>query len=192
MEVLALIVVAYTTYLTREQFKRQNEDGIFFKLFKGLQNRIQNSIIIVDDEEISAYKCLKYIAKREQLKNYVGSGGAESDKVRKALQHTGSANFYKIPFKDRQHHYSEALRRIMSDHGEFLDGYFRNLLFVVEVAAASSNKDLYARFINAQLTRYEVVILFYMIAGGGNLSTMQRTSMIWDFSIGYKRLSAKN
>ncbi len=102
----------------------------------------------------------------ERLKAYIGSRGEEPEKVREALLATGRMNFYKIPFEERQRHYANALRQIMRDHGEFLDGYFRNLLFVVELAENTSNRDSYVKFINAQLTRYEIVIIFYMIAGG--------------------------
>lgn len=228
---LALVIVAYTTYLTQTQFKRQNNDSVFFKLIESLQYRIQQSTIIADGQEFSAHKSLKHIAERfhtelsvesveiarmllckspetvadvhyaklleaingkisfatfqeerdafvsditsqanfndrwEQLKYYIGSRGEETDEIREALRATGSVNFYKIPFKERQHHYANALRRIMIDHGEFLDGYFRNLMFVVNVAEVSGNKDLYINYIDAQLTRYETVIIFYLIAG---------------------------
>lgn len=229
---LALIILTYTTCLTRNQFRRQNEDSVFFKLFESLQNRIQQSTIKVGDSEFPAHKSLKYIAEKfyfelsaesveiarmllcempeavsithyskifkalngphfleplgedrdafiaditaqknfnerwERLKTYIGSRGEESEKIREALRATGSANFYKIPYRKRQRHYANALQQIMRDHGEFLDGYFRNLLCVVQHTEKASSKDLYVNFINAQLTRYEIVIIFYMIAGG--------------------------
>ncbi len=228
---LALGVLVYTTYLTQRQFKRQNEDSVFYKLIDSLQNRIQHSIVSVDGKDFSAHKSLKHIADRiyaelslesveigrmlfckapesvenvhyskllealnprkwietfhedreafiadinsrgnfndrwEQLKNYIGSSGEETVRVREALQATGSVNFYKIPFKERQRHYYSALRRVLDDHGEFLDGYFSTLLYISEVVAVSTNRTQYAQYVRSQLTRYEVIILFYMIAG---------------------------
>lgn len=228
---LALAVLAYTTFLTQNQFKRQNEDSVFYKLIDSLQYRIQHSSVVVNNEEISAHKSLKHITERfyaelsvesvelgrmllckapekvatvhytklfealnprnwietfeedrdafiaditaqgqfnarwEQLKSYIGSRGEESPGVREALQATGSVNFYKIPFKDRQHHYHSALRRVLADHGEFLDGYFATLLYISDVVAKSTNREQYARYLKSQLTRYEVIIIFYMIAG---------------------------
>ncbi|MHC8309950.1 hypothetical protein ACYZUC_10090 [Pseudomonas sp. GT1P32] len=228
---LALLVLAYTTYLTQTQFKRQNEDSIFYKLFDSLQYRIQHSSITINGNEFSAHKSLKYIADRihrelsdeaveigrmllckepenvadvhytklfeaingrswiktfqedraafiaditaqghfsgrwEQLKYYIGSRGEESESIKEALRATGSVNFYKIPFKDRQHHYAAALHRILKDHGEFLDGYLSTILYITDVCAASSNSRQYARYAQSQLTRYEVVILFYLLAG---------------------------
>lgn len=230
---LALLVLAYTTYLTQTQFKRQNEDSVFYKLFDSLQYRIQHSSITVDGNEFFAHKSLKYIVERihnelsaeaieiarmllckepenvavvhytqlfqaikglnwietfdedraafiaditaqghfndrwEQLKILIGSRGEESVRVKEALRATGSVNFYKIPFKIRQQHYSAALGRVLTDHGDFLDGYFSTILHIAEVAMASTNWRQYSRYIQSQLTCYEVVILFYMLAGSG-------------------------
>jgi hypothetical protein len=228
---LALIVLTYTTFQTQNQFKRQNEDSVFYKLFDSLQARIQNNTILANGAEYSAHRSLKYIADRfrieleheavdiarnlyckspesisdtqysklfeaikgrqwietieedrdafvadisgqanfndrwDQLKNYIDSRGQETAGVRNALRATGSVYFYKIPFEERQQHYAAALRRIMDDHGDFLDGYFQTLLFIGEIASLSGNRRQYAQYIISQLTRYEVVIVFYMISG---------------------------
>jgi hypothetical protein len=227
---LALFVLAYTTFLTQAQFKRQSEDSIFYKLFDSLQYRIQHSSVSIEGNELSAHKSLKHIADRihkeltteavdisrmllckepenladvhywnlfealnepnwirnfdesresfiaditaqghfnerwERLKHYIGSRGGESESIKEAMRAIGSVHFYKISFKDRHHHYSQALRRVQEDHGEFLDGYFNTILYIAEIAAASANYRLYAKYIQSQLTRYEVVILFYLLA----------------------------
>lgn len=229
---LALIIVAYTTYLTREQFRRQNEDEVFFRLFDSIQSRVESSSIKVGEVTFSGHQCLKHIAERfrdelsieavdlarlllaktpeaidstqymklfdaigggsshktfketrsnfisriqsagdfndrwEELKLYIGSGGAESEKIRDALCSMGSVNFYKIPFTDRQHHYAAALHRIIQDHGELLDGYLSTMLLVVDVARNAKNRTIYERYIQSQLSRYEVIIIFYMLIGG--------------------------
>lgn len=228
---LALLVLAYTTHLTQAQFRRQNEDSIFYKLFDSLQYRIQNSSISIEGKEFSAHKSLKYIVDRfyrelsgeaveigrmllctepekvanvhytklfaaingptwietfeedraafisditsqghfnerwEQLKNYIGSRDEESQSIREALRATGSVNFYKIPFKSRQQHYAAALHRILAEQGEFLDGYLSTILYIADICATSKNSLQYARYAQSQLTRYEVVILFYLLAG---------------------------
>jgi tetratricopeptide (TPR) repeat protein len=233
---LALVIVAYTTHLTREQFKRQNEDSIFFNIFDSIKNRVENSEIRVGEETFSSHKCLKYIAEKfnqelsaeavhvarnllvkdpgsigntqygklfevihgpnffetlnedrdelikvmseadefnskwEKIKDYIGSRDCEGPRVREALRAIGSVYFYKITFKERQHHYAAALHRIMSEYGELLDGYYSNLLFVCELADASSNRATYIKYIASQLTRYEIIIIFYMLAGKENPS----------------------
>ncbi len=228
---LALIIVVYSTFLTREQFKRENEDIVFFKLFDSLQNRINSSIVRVGEDNLSAHKILKHIVdifyeelssesvdiarlllcnspedlndtqyfqlfiaihgnadlqeiqearsefirnitstndfniRWEILKNYISSSGFESEPIREALRKIGSVYFYKIPYSKRKNSYEAALDRVLIKHGEFLDGYFSTLLFVVEFAEGSCNRDLFIKYIHSQLTRYEIIILFYMLAG---------------------------
>jgi hypothetical protein len=228
---LAMIILVYTTHLTKIQFKKQNEDTVFYKLFDSLQSRIQHSSVVVEGQEFAAYKSLKYMAEQfhfelsleaveigrmlfckapetvaqvhysklfealtdlnlfntpegdlssfmsdiksegdfnerwERLKSYIGSHGEESEAVKDALRATGCVNFYKIPYDERHQHYSRALQRMLANHGDFLDGYFRTLLFIADMVDVSHNRNQYISYINSQLTRYEVVILFYMIAG---------------------------
>ena len=228
---LAFLILAYTTNITRKQFKTQNEDNVFFKLYDSLQNRIVNSSITVSESEHSAHHVLKVLAERfyeelseeaieiarmllvkkpeeisnvhyvkifeaingsdyintwseskdrlieeinnqpdfnskwDHIKNYIGSRGSETQEVRDALRATGSVNFYKIPFSERQQHYKNAVQRLSSEYGEFLDGYFKNISYLIEFALNSTNSELYKNFIKSQLTKYELVILFYLIAG---------------------------
>lgn len=227
----AFIILAYTTNLTRQQFKTQNEDNIFFKLYESLQIRITNSSMIVDDVEFTANKTLKtiteYFEKRleieaielarillaespekvapvsyskifkaingeksyatfhedmenfimeinnqadfsarwEKLKWYINSRGNESEKVREALRSTGCINFYKIPYIKRQAHYRNVSQSLLSEYGDFLDGYLHNISYIIEFVEKASNKSVYLEFIKSQLTKYEIVIIFYLIAG---------------------------
>ncbi len=228
---LAFLILAYTTDITRKQFKTQNEDNVFFKLYDSLQNRIVNSSITISESEHSGHQTLKVLATRfyeelseeaieiarmllvkspeeisnvhymkifeaisgdgyidtwsedkdsliqeinnqpdfnskwEHIKIYIGSRGSETEKIREALRATGSVNFYKIPFSERQNHYKAVVQRLSTEYGEFLDGYFRNICYLIEFALNSVNKDLYKSFIKSQLTKYELIILFYLIAG---------------------------
>lgn len=233
---LAFLILAYTTNITRKQFKTQNEDNVFFKLYDSLQNRIVNSSIKVLDSEHSAHHVLKALAERfyeelseeaieiarmllvnkpeeisnvhyvkifeaingsdyintwsedkdrlieeinkqpdfnskwEHIKNYIGSRGDETQEIRDALRATGSVNFYKIPFSERQNHYRHVVQRLSDEYGEFIDGYFKNISYLIEFALNSTNSELYKSFIKSQLTKYELVILFYLIAGRDDLT----------------------
>src|SRR5882672_226478 len=40
---LAFFALAYTAHITRRQFKIQNEDNVFFKLYESLQKRIDRA-----------------------------------------------------------------------------------------------------------------------------------------------------
>lgn len=59
---LAFLVLAYTTNITRRQFRIQNEDSVFFKLFDTLQNRIINSAIVVHDGPHTGHDTTKALA----------------------------------------------------------------------------------------------------------------------------------
>lgn len=227
----AFIILAYTTNLTRKQFKVQNEDNVFFKLYESLQTRIINSSISVEENEYTASKTLKKLTelfeiyleseavelarillaeeprkvapysyskifkalkgenfiftlqedmssfiddiesqpdfnkKWDRLKDYISSRGNESKEVREALRVTGCTNFYKIPYEKRQAHYTNVAQYMLKEYGDFLDGYIHNISYLLEFAEKSINKSLYIEFITSQLTKYEVVIIFYLIAG---------------------------
>lgn len=128
---------------------------------------------------ISIYDSLEYLedfkrrlidkgsseARWEYLKYCIGNQDYESSKVRETLEGIGSVYFYTVPFEFRRRLYEAALAHVMEAHGEFLDGYLSNLLFVSELATKGVHKDSYSQLLNAQLTRYEVIIIFYMLAG---------------------------
>lgn len=101
----------------------------------------------------------------EALKYYIGSRGDEGSKLKDALRATGSVNFYKIPFSERRSHYKHVYQRLSIEYGGFLDGYFKNVKYLLEFADKSTNKDMYVNFINSQLTKYELILLFYFIVG---------------------------
>lgn len=228
---LAFFALAYTTNITRKQFKIQNEDSVFFKLYDSLQNRISIATLSIDRVEYSAHQLIKMLADKfyselseesveiarlllanrpesisnthygkifkaingegyfetltkdkdsliqdinsqvdfnsrlEQLKNYIGSRGGEGKNLKEALRATGSVNFYKIPFSERICHYKNVYQRLSIEYGEFLDGYFKNIKYLLEFAEKSTNKDSYVKFINSQLTKYELILLFYYIIG---------------------------
>jgi hypothetical protein len=106
----------------------------------------------------------------EHLKAYIGTHGDEYFDVRQALEELGSISFYKVPFKQRRNAYSVVLEKMHEPYGEFLDGYFRTLQFLAELAKSGVNRHRYEKFIKSQLTRYESVIIFYLVAGSSNPS----------------------
>lgn len=113
-------------------------------------------------------------ARWEQLKIHIGSRGEESERLKEALRATGSVNFYRIPFSERRQHYVAVVQRLSDEHGEFLDGYFKNICFLLEFAAKSVNRATYVAFLKAQLTKYELIIVFYLVAGrNGELGNMK-------------------
>lgn len=146
----AFLILAYTTNLTRKQFQIQNQDNFFFKLHDSLEGRIANNTVVVGGTTYTAHETLKVVAERfhEELSTI----------------QTG-VNFYQLPFAERRQHYNTVVQRISGDYGEFLDGYFRNICFLVEFATTAVNKNMYINFLKAQFTQHELIILFYLAAG---------------------------
>jgi hypothetical protein len=228
---LAFVALIYTTNITRKQFKIQNEDSVFFKLYDSLQNRISIATISIDGKECDAHQLIKELANKfyselseesveiarlllaknpesisdlnfmkifqaingedylekftadkesliqninsqvdfnsrwEELKNYIGSRGTEGSQLKDALRATGSVNFYKIPFSERSSHYKIVYDKLSIEYGEFLDFYFKNIKYLLKFASKSTNKDLYVNYFKSQLTKYELILLFYYIVG---------------------------
>ena len=226
---LAFLILAYTTNMTRRQFKAQNDDNVFFKLHESHQNRIFNSSIEVSGKEYRSYEVVKYVANKfydelsmesvklarkllvtdyrtidnvhymkilqskygndaissfdkykqdfikhleqctddnsrhEVLKTLIGPVDHEGEDVKDALRATGSVNFYKIDFKQRQNYYRCVEERLLDEFGEFLDGYYRNVRFMIKFSENSVNKETYREIIRSQLNKYELIILFYMV-----------------------------
>lgn len=101
----------------------------------------------------------------EFVKSLIGTQGSEDPKIGKALEEVGSVLFYKISFSDRKLKYINVLGEILDEHGAFLDVYFKNMSFLVTYAANTSEKELYFKFIKSQLSKYELILLFYFITG---------------------------
>lgn len=135
-------------------FEAINGKGYYETLTNDKDNLIQDINSQVD-----------FNSRWEQLKHYIGSRGEEGSKLKEALRATGSVNFYKIPFSERSCHYQAVYQSLSIEYGEFLDGYFKNIKYILEFAEKSTNKDLYVNFINSQLTKYELILLFYFIVG---------------------------
>ncbi|HEY5580406.1 MAG TPA: hypothetical protein VIK56_04460 [Rhodoferax sp.] len=154
----------------------QIADAHFMRIFEAIRGlRFVESFTEERDNFISDINGQRdFNARWERLKIHIGSRGEESGRLREALRATGSVNFYKIPFSERRQHYVAVVRRLSDEHGEFLDGYFKNICFLLEFAAKSVNRATYLAFLTAQLTKYELIIVFYLIAGrDGELGSMK-------------------
>lgn len=70
-----------------------------------------------------------------------------------------------MPFEKRRQCYNIVVQSVSNEYGEFLDGYCKNIAFLVQYSAGASNKKTYIDFIKSQLSNYELIILFYLISG---------------------------
>lgn len=103
--------------------------------------------------------------KWEFIKYLIGTQDSETPKVAAALESTGSVLFYKISFDDRRFYYQSVLGEMLREHGAFLDVYFKNLCFLLVYVDTCLEKEIYYRYIKSQLSKYELIMLFYFIVG---------------------------
>lgn len=107
----------------------------------------------------------EYNERSEYLKYLLGASGQEKESIRTALRGLGSVNFYKVPFETRRYHYQMALSQIKKTYGAVIDGYFRNVSYLAEYALRSINAKQHIEYLGSQLSRYELVLIFYCLIG---------------------------
>ena len=56
---------------------------------------------------------------------------------------------------------SNAIYTLEHNYGEFINGYIKNIKFIADFVEKSENKELYIKFVISQLSKYELVTLFY-------------------------------
>lgn len=121
------------------------------------------------EEFIRMMKALKSFDERsEYLKSWLGQSGYETEAVREALCGLGSVHFYKVPFAKRRVYYERAFSSIKKKHGALIDGYFRNVCYLANHAVQSINAKEHVEYLASQLSRYELVLIFYCLAGASH------------------------
>jgi len=102
----------------------------------------------------------------EYIKNYFGPRGHESKSQKELLEDIGNVHFYKVEFEKRADNYKTAFDNIEKKYGSFLDGYLKGWEFLCLFAGQSINKETYIKYISSQLSKFEMIILFYYAASG--------------------------
>ncbi|MDD2558795.1 MAG: putative phage abortive infection protein [Desulfuromonas sp.] len=97
----------------------------------------------------------------EWLKGILGGVDAENENIRTALQDAGCVSFYKVGFDDREYYYQMAWSEVEERHGEFINRYTKNIAFILSHIHEAQGRDIYIRYLISQLTKYDIVILFY-------------------------------
>jgi hypothetical protein len=104
--------------------------------------------------------------KWEFLKLYFNSPGNESPAQRNALSSVGAVYFYRIAFQERYYIYRRTFESLNQSYSSFLDGFLRGWEFTAIFVNESSNKEMYIRYLQHQLSKHEMIIIFYYLAGG--------------------------
>jgi hypothetical protein len=234
----AFMIQVKANELQAEQFERQGQDQIFFRLLDTQESRIINSSFSNDKgKEVKGFQLLEHITlaahdlvaeeslllarrlfcdkpdsiadlyyhkmfdannvlnsnfaeylvdnlsdmkakfiekmtnypeseKWEFLKLYFNSPGNESPAQRTALSSVGSVYFYKIEFEERYHIYRKTFEILNQSYSSFLDGFLKGWEFTAIFANESSNREMYVKYLQHQLSKHEMIIIFYYLASG--------------------------
>ncbi len=100
----------------------------------------------------------------EFIKNYVGSTDTKNKKVNDALKSIGRVNFYKIPFEERESIYIQVYDEIYDDFGGFVDGYTKNLSYIMDFIRENHENSFFIKYLKSNLSSQELRLLFYFCA----------------------------
>ncbi len=85
---------------------------------------------------------------------------------RRLLESIGRYHFYKVDFEKRFEMYEQLMKTLDSRFGSFLDGHLKGWEFIATYSSTSLNKNTYFQYISSQLSKFEVVILYYYLVSG--------------------------
>jgi hypothetical protein len=102
----------------------------------------------------------------EFIKVYFNSNTSESKEQLDVLRAIGSVQFYKIDFEKRKDIYGKMMENIDKTFGSFLDGYLKGWEFIAKYSSNSLNKTTYHEYIAPQLSKFDLIILFYYLGSG--------------------------
>jgi len=100
----------------------------------------------------------------EYLKSILGGNDNNNIPLNEVLAKIGRVNFYKIPLENRESIYIGSYDEIYDEYGGFLDGYTRNLSYLLEFIDKNADKDFFIDYIKGNLSMQELVIIFYFCA----------------------------
>ena len=118
-------------------------------------NQLKSKLFILSDNE-----------RREFLKVLFGGRGYEKKDQRNILRAIGSVCFYKTEFKLRADIYANVFYETTNKFGGFMDGYFNVLEYLLKTVSEIKENSFYIEYIKNQLTKYEVILIFYFVASG--------------------------
>lgn len=105
--------------------------------------------------------------KWNELKDFIGYADREPPELKDALRALGCVNFYLINPKTRFDYYKRATNNLSFEFGYdyYFDSILNNFKFISEFIESSERKKFYLKYLKSQLTRYEIINLFYILSG---------------------------
>lgn len=100
----------------------------------------------------------------EYLKAFIGSTDNKDSKVVDALKSIARVLFYKLDLHEKKGVYFGTYDDIYNDYGGFLDGYMKNLRYLLKFIENNDSNDFFIDYIMNNLSTQELVLIFYYCA----------------------------
>ncbi|MBF9255635.1 hypothetical protein I2I11_20225 [Pontibacter sp. 172403-2] len=97
----------------------------------------------------------------ELTKGLLGNPIDTPPEVNSSLQKVGYLLFEKMSSTQRLKAIQEVHSKFYHDHGHHLGHYFRNIHYTLEIIDGSEQPQKYAKIFRAQLSRYELALMYY-------------------------------
>ncbi|MFN3444415.1 MAG: putative phage abortive infection protein [Bacteroidia bacterium] len=136
-------------YIKILQANTLNESGL-------IENAKELQQAIIDSDDFNK--------RWEYIKAYVGSTNYENEKQNEALKSIGRVNFYKIDFKQREDLYISTYDEIYRDFGGFMDGYTKNIAYLVDFVMKNPENPFFIDYLKSNLSTQELILIFYFCA----------------------------
>lgn len=153
--------------LGRQLLAKQPEKIDLLYYIKILQATTLNDLSSHDDAE----KLKKSIIDKndfherwEYIKLFVGGTDNKDVKVNSVLKSIGHVNFYKIDFSERENIYINVYDEIYKEFGGFMDGYTKNLSYLVDFIIKNHGNIFFIDFLKNNLSTQEFILIFYFCA----------------------------
>ena len=100
----------------------------------------------------------------EYLKFFLGSTDTKDERVIDALASITRVMFYKLALCDKEELYYQAYDDVYNAYGGFIDGYIKNLHYLLRFIEKNDSNDLFSEYLISNITTQEFVIIFYYCA----------------------------
>ena len=100
----------------------------------------------------------------EYIKVYVGSTDNTNENKNQALKSIGHVNFYSIDFTEREGIYTSTYDEIYRDFGGFMDGYTKNITYLINFTNKNSDNPFFLDYLKNNLSTQELILIFYFCA----------------------------
>lgn len=149
---------------------------------KILQSSLRSSFKFSDISDLkqSIIEVKTYQERWEYNKGFIGSTGMRTQPTDEALKSIGHVLFYKIDFEERKDIYNSTYDEIYREYGSFLDGYTKNIIYLINFIDKNNNDPFFIEYIKSNLSTQELILVFYYCASKNSTTSFKNQIKKYD------------